>query len=116
MTALRRLPRYVSPNPAGREVQDSVNALVDHVRSFPRFELVQFRTFLLLPFEIVTETITIPAHITANIWLAGRDEVAPGLTEFSWRALGDNRIEVHTLAGLTAGTEYDMTFLIVGTL
>lgn len=110
-----RLPPYLSSGkPQGRDLQSTVNSTIDYIRNLPRFEVIQVQSPLVLPFPVHTSTIAVPVYVGVNVWLTGDDSVAPGLTEFSWRPMGDHEVEVHTMTGLTVGVDYTMSFFVVG--
>lgn len=110
-----RLPRYLGVSHQPREVQDTLNGAIDALRRIPQMEVLDLVVdSLSVPIELQTKTVVSPVYVGVNAWEAGQEQIAAGLTEFSWQATAPRVFTVHTLDGLTAGLNYHLVFFVVG--
>lgn len=110
-----RLPRYLGVSHQPRELQDTVNGAIDALRRLPQFEVLNLTlNSMSVPIELETRSVVTPIYVGINVWEAGQEQIAAGLTEFSWQATGPRTFTVHTLDGLTIGQSYRFVFLVAG--
>lgn len=111
--ALRKfLPRATRAMADARLLEETLRDVLDYLRALPELQVRTFTLQCSFPFEIATDVAN-PAVVVINGYQTRDPAASVTLGLPQWQR-SESGVRVSAMTGLTTGTDYTITALIVG--